>query len=469
MAVTAYYFGVSHEVDAYNLSLAVPVFFASVIGGWLQVGFVGKYINANNKKKRIDASTLRLSTFLSVLSVGLCIFFATVALKGVMIDILVPDEQYETRAAMDRIFLIVTFTLIPTAIVEFLCLVLNCHGKFFSASFSHVVNATASTAILLLWNLSELSLAWSLLFGWFAQLLFIFFAYKKMRLKREIKIQDGIRHVTDILAVMPKILPAAIFINLSQVVLQAFCARLGVGAVSIIGYALKLHVALSQVLIIGVGTVLLPYAADLLSKSNNDKLLGVYRALFRSSLFLAVIILALIQLFGDEAIQLLFQRGQFSSEYTKSVQEQWFFLSLALFPFAISTFIAKIFQAKASAETIVFAAAISFFTTLSVSSFAVYQGSLTILVLSFFASQAAIFVFYLLKFNSIFGSIDGLSGVVKTATHAIFLAFIIYLVDLVIPNGILEVASLDFLFRAISASLLIAVYSFFLFRKFKFY
>ena len=42
-AIIAAALGTSPDVDAYNLGLIAPSFLATVIGSWLQLGFIGRY------------------------------------------------------------------------------------------------------------------------------------------------------------------------------------------------------------------------------------------------------------------------------------------------------------------------------------------------------------------------------------------------------------------------------------------
>ena len=64
MAIIAYTFGLSAQVDAYYLGLAIPSLLALVFGNWLQLTFLGRYTTLLIQEQPASAHTFKITMLL---------------------------------------------------------------------------------------------------------------------------------------------------------------------------------------------------------------------------------------------------------------------------------------------------------------------------------------------------------------------------------------------------------------------
>ncbi len=168
--------------------------------------------------------------------------------------------------------------------------------------------------------------------------------------------------------------------NSAAAIVQFRLAQLGEGVVAAYGYAARLHGALAQVLVIGLGTVLLPHFAGLWSRGETAEIEILFRRLARFTVLIIAIVTPGIILMGETATKLLFQRGVFDAAQTELVSHMWALLSLSLFPFALGTFIAKFCQAVRDASSIFASGVVLFASTWAITWLGAYNDSLNIVV-----------------------------------------------------------------------------------------
>jgi putative peptidoglycan lipid II flippase len=455
-AVIAALFGASIDVDSYNLGVVAPTFIATVIGGWLQIGFVGRYAGLLATGDLGLATAYRTRMLILVLLISLAAAVLCVSQPYRLMMLFLPDTQNSIALTSANALRVTGWTLLPTIVGDFLGLVLNSHGRFFAAALAPLVNAVVSVIALWLWPASDLSaLVWTLLLGNFFQLLVVAISVCSIRIKFSLD-SDAVRgEVLATIAIALPLLPAVIFSNSAAAILQFRSAELGEGAVAILGYASKLHAALSQVIVIGLGTVLLPHFGTLWARNDKDQIVILLRRLTRASILLCSYLCVGIYLMGEPTVGLLFARGAFDIGLAQRVAELWMILSLSLFPFAIGTFIAKFCQALRKSITILLSGAISFAVIWFVSLIGARSSSLPIITLSSTMAFSATAVFWLswlsrtVKTVSIWGDIlGGALRVLVALAPAIVLDLIIQRVDQSAPS-ILEIATRGTLFSLV--------------------
>lgn len=388
--------GVSLQVDGYNLGLVAPTFLATVIGGWLQVGFVGRYAGLVTNGEDELAAAYRSKMLLLVC---LCAaFFSLVCflLPDRIMGLFIPASQEAMAGLAADALTVAGWMLLPIIVADFIGLILNSHGYFFSAAFAPLLNALISVLGLWLWPQIDLqALIWTLLLGAMAQLAFIVWALFRLRLRYAFASRLADSEVAGTLMLALPILPAIMLANSALAIIQFRANELGEGAVSVFGYASRLHFALSQILVMGLGTVLLPHFASLWARNDKEAIIRLIRRLVRVGFLVIAVLTAGVVLMGEDAVALLFGRGQFGAREAAAVSDVWIVLSLGLFPFALGTFIAKLFQAMRHAGAILLSGIISFAVVLLVTHLGAAAGSIEIVGGAIAASAFVVTGFWL--------------------------------------------------------------------------
>ena len=399
-AIMAFLFGASGLVDAYYLALVVPILLSGIIGGWLQVAFVGRYMELCRQPGEASAEAFRSSIGRAILVIGVFASLTIFVARAPLTEILVPASRASARQLTELGIAVGAWSLLPTVLSDFLALILNCHGRFRVAALAPIINALVSALALWLWpkhNLDALLL--TLMLGWFAQLFVMLFAFKRAGLRfiaQHPLVTDDIRGA---LRLALPVLPAVAFSNGTTAVIQMACSRLGEGAVALYGYASRLHGALTQVMIVGISTVLLPHLADLLAERKHEEIIHLFWRIGRVTLLIFAFVLSGVILLGGETIATIFGHGRFDSVMGTDAANAWSILTLSLFPFALSTFFAKLFQAMQQPVLLSLSSLIS----LLVTSLACYVGQATIglngIVAAPLVAQIFVLMFFLICFK----------------------------------------------------------------------
>jgi putative peptidoglycan lipid II flippase len=395
-AIIAAVLGTSLDVDAYNLGLIAPSFISTVIGSWLQMGFIGRYTTLVTTGEVSLAAAYRVRMLAVVL--GLALSFASVCFlfPERIMALFMPNGQTAMIASGAAALKISGLILVPIMLGDFIALILNSHGRFFAAALAPLINALISILGLWLWSSLNLSaLVWTLLLGSLAQCFVVIAALLGMHLSFPVKTSMARGEVRITLMLALPLLPAMMLANSAAAIIQFRMAELGEGMVAIYGYASRLHNALAQVLVIGLSTVLLPHFAVLWSRGEKAEITILFRRLARCTILLVAYLALGIYLMGETATKILFQRGVFDAQQTVQVSWLWTLLSFSLFPFAFGTFIAKFCQAVREGGSILVSGVISFAATWFVSWLGASAASPGIVASSVLASATLVTCFWL--------------------------------------------------------------------------
>jgi putative peptidoglycan lipid II flippase len=393
--------GTSPIVDAYNLGLIAPTFISAVIGSWLQLSFIGRYVSLITANEAVLAAAYRSRMLKLVLSCAL--FFAVLCFSApeLLMALFIPADQSAMIVASAAALKLAGLVLIPVIVGDYLALVLNCHGHFFAAALAPLINALASVLGMWLWpSLDLMALVWTLLIGSLCQILVIIAALAAMPLKFTFKTDAASGEVRTAMVLGLPLLPAMMLGNATAAIIQFRAAQVGEGVVATYGYASRLHGALAQVLIIGLSTVLLPHFAALWSRGDKAGITMLFRRLARCTILVVAYATVGIFLMGETATEILFQRGAFSAQQTLEVSWLWALLSLSLFPQAFGTFIAKFCQAVRDARSLLATGIISFVTAWIVTWFGASVANMDIVISAVavsFLATCCYWIFWLSK------------------------------------------------------------------------
>jgi peptidoglycan biosynthesis protein MviN/MurJ (putative lipid II flippase) len=201
------------------------------------------------------------------------------------------------------------------------------------------------------------------------------------------------------LALASPLLPAMILSNLTGPIIQLQAAQLGEGFVAAYGYASRLHGALSQTLVVGLSTVLLPHLAALWSRGEIPRVVVLFRRLARWTVPVVAYLCIGILLMGETTTKILFQRGAFAAASTEQVGWLWLLLSLSLFQSAFGAFVAKLCQALRGTGAVLASNVILFSVTWIVAHVGVFAASIDIVVCASAAAYLATLFFWLIWLN----------------------------------------------------------------------
>ncbi len=347
LLVVANYFGTGPLLDAYYLGLVIPTFAAAVVAGILQTSFVPVYIRA--KSRADDEVAHRMANFAltwSALTLGGVALLATLA-RGAALMLLASDSSVQTRAELHAAFLPLLWMAPLTSMADCGAMLLNAEGKFAAAASAPLLNIIVGTLVLAgSRELGIYALIWSLLAGLAAQLVVVLLALHgaRIRLRPQLVFPFSIQQALTSVAL--PVLISSILGNLIPAFIQLIAARAGVGAVSAMGYASRLHNAVVQAIVISVSVVLLPHFARLTAEGRKAELRQSLERVFAATLLFFTAAVVLVAASGPRVLGILLQRGNFSAVDAQQVADVWLALTIGLLGATWGIFLARLFQAQ---------------------------------------------------------------------------------------------------------------------------
>ncbi|MDW6020967.1 lipid II flippase MurJ [Mesorhizobium sp. BAC0120] len=430
-AIIAASLGASLDVDAYNIGLIAPTFVSTVIGSWVQVSFVGRYTSLVTLGDERLAAAYRTRMLAIVLTLAAIFASLCFLLPQTILALFMPGIAPGLLATSVDALQVAGWTMLPIILADFIGLILNCHGRFLAAAMAPLFNALVSVAALLLWPTSGLSsLVWTLLLGSVAQLLVVSAALLQLKLRYPIDTRAAKGEVRRTLVLALPLLPAVMLSNAMAPMIQFRAAELGEGAVAVFGYAMRLHWALMQVLVMGLGTVLLPHFAALVSRNEKDEIVSLLRRLARVGMLVTLCLSAVIILMGNAIVDTLLGRGAFDSALGIQVAQIWAVLSLSLFPFAFGTFIAKLGQAMRQVSIILATSVASFLATLIMTKVGGFAHDLVVICIAPTAAVTAATCIWLIWLNRKFYARPVLADIAAAALRSIVVLVIPVFLDI---------------------------------------
>jgi putative peptidoglycan lipid II flippase len=457
-AAMAYLFGTSVEIDAYNLALSLPIFLSSLVTGWLQASFVGAYIDVGENQSAQAARDYRSLAGLITLFLLTAFTIVLFAARQPLSSLLVPQHLGKTHDLTYSALALAPFILVPSAMSDFLALILSCHKRFLAASIAPILNAVVSIAALFAWPAGGLdSLLLSLIFGWLCQMGLLLVVLLRCGLGFVIPVAISLREVKALISLFLPILPAVLFSNGTNLILQSAFVRMGEGFVSTYGYAQRLNNALVQVIVVGLSSVLLPHLAGMLARSERHEIVILFDRIIKSVLAISFIAVVLVALYGADTILMLFGRGKFHQEQANLVNQLWIVLTVATAPFAISTFFAKLFQAVRQPGKLGVSSLISFCVTAATCQIGILTGSYLVIAGALGIAQLFVLAYFGLAFQRELSADLHISRYVSFVMFATALAVVPMSVEMSIRHfGLASQSSVSVLLRG---SLFIAIFA----------
>jgi putative peptidoglycan lipid II flippase len=432
----AHLFGASAELDGYYLALVAPSLIVGVVGGSLQGSFVTAYVRLLKQDDHQRASELvsQLSTLL-ILLLGLLSILLWLGAEPLM-ALLVLTQDTVLLESTTSAFRIVVFILLLNSVADYLALVLNSHKHFSLGAFSPLCNVLLSTGILALWsNGGQDALSYGLIAGAALQVGLLLAGLKRSGIRLSISWPRLSGPLRSVLASAATMALGILFANLNLAVDQMMASLLGQGAVSIIGYANRFNGLIVQLLVVGMGTVLLPHLAEISAVGRKTEIRAIY-ARIASPLAGASAIAAIVVLLASApALAMLLGHGALSRFDIQSIATIWFWYTVGLLPMAWGIFLARYFQATGNLAFITRLAAVSVVANIVINLLLIRPFGLAGLAISTSLVYLLTALVYHRRFAAETGLRLGREGLLISGLGLTVCAFLIWAFPAAIENG----------------------------------
>ncbi len=356
--VIAQYYGASVISDAYFYAYQIPAFALILLGGLggpfhtATIAFFGKAVkdkSAPSTDVNRVMSTFLTATGIFFLILSVLVFFfsdqivAVIAAHG--------SIQLKTLASFQ--LKLMSPIMFIGGLIGIFYGIANVFDEFFFTSLSPVVASACVIAALFLFDKDQYGaiLATATLVGAVGQLLIQLPVF----LRSGFVYKPSFDFFSPSMKKIKEILfPAMIGTTIGQINIYIdmfFASQLEEGAWSAIAYANRIFQFPVGILITSMLVPLFPMFSNFVADKDWDALKKYFRQGVLSLWYFAFPILMLIFLLAQDAIRLLFQRGQFDSHDTFMVTEALFYLSVSIIPYAARDTLTRVFYAFDDSKT----------------------------------------------------------------------------------------------------------------------
>ncbi|HZW63242.1 MAG TPA: lipid II flippase MurJ [Flavobacteriaceae bacterium] len=326
-------FGLSELLDTFYIAALVPGFINEVFLISFKSVFVPNYVAEIKTNKHF--ASFQSTSFLVTVAMGLVFIGIAFLVTDTFLSTFFSGHTASYYSLVKTQFYYLAPCILLWGLISLLGGLLHIDNEFTFSSLHPALTSVAMLICLFFFKeqLQEKVLAVGMLIGCISEFIFLLI----VSLKRKI-IALGIPDFSSVNArLMFKEFPARVsssfLTGLIPVTDQFFAAQLIIGSVAALNYGLKVPALISTLFIIALGNVLLPYFSKLIIDNKEEafrKLFQILKTLFVVLVFICAILLV----FSEFIIDLIFERNAFTSEDTLVVSriQQMFLIGI---PFTI--------------------------------------------------------------------------------------------------------------------------------------
>ncbi len=353
--LTANRFGVSVELDVFNIAYMFPGILVLLLSAALVSAFVPLYLEWLRQSSLQDADShatwlIYLTTLFFAVFTIICFFLGPLVIN--VIGYGFNPEEKQLGAVMVR--LLVLLILIDGAGILFTGILLA-RKKFFHLYVAPIfVNITIISLLLLDIGPGIYSLVWGFLIGVLIKTLYLGVAlHREGFLFRTPLPLDPAKIKTLWFLALP-LLGSELIANANLVVDQAMATMLPAGSVSTLRYAFRINDLPIQVIITAISRAVFPFISEEAAAGNHENLKNLYKYSLIFLGFLTIPITCFVVLFSDDIVTLLLKRGAFDLEATAQTAGALSCYSIGLFFYAYTFVNGSFFAALKSTKTLLY-------------------------------------------------------------------------------------------------------------------
>lgn len=349
----ANYYGTSYIVDAYNVSISIPgIIFAGILGA-VATSFVPLFSRKMEQEGEIQANlftsqTINILTLVSVISSIIGIIFSDqiiwIFAHGFV------DDPATFAIASFYVKVTFSFTLFTTTAGIFDAY-LKYKNVFLSTTIAgYSVSFFAMIFVVVSYHTSPYYLIFGIFIGNMVRFFIILFIarHKGYRHKWDFHVSGTVKEIF-YLAIPVFIGSTAGQIN--TFVNRALATRLPEGSVAAISYSDLLIGLITGVTTTVVATILYPKLAQAFSLKDMDRFSGIYNSGINILLIISIPLSIGAMLYGQDIIQIVYERGAFDLNATELTAKAFFFYSMGLVFMALNPFLIQTFYSMHNTRT----------------------------------------------------------------------------------------------------------------------
>lgn len=339
--VIAWRFGTEDTLDAFLIAFTIPSFLATVVAGPLSNAFIPAYIRVKEHKGRETAQKL----FAGTLFYGFALLAAITIITAIAAPLYLPLIASGFSAKKLEISFHLLRATAPfilfSGISTILSAVLNAEERFTTAALAPILTATTCIFFLLVfpaWGV--FGLAAGLISGAVLEIVLLGVTLYRQRISFHLKkLYSFDAHLRELASQYVPMVAAALLICSAIPVDQSMAAMLLPGSISALNYGNRVTLSILTLIATALNTAVMPYFSKMLAGGDWAGISNTYKRYIQLILSVTIPLAGLFTVFSEPLIQLLYQRGSFTSEDTRIVAQIQAFYALGI-PFYLGDILA---------------------------------------------------------------------------------------------------------------------------------
>ena len=317
----AAWFGTGAAIDAFLIALLVPTFVVNVLAGSLSASFLPTFIRVYRNKGLDGAQKVLTGVITGFLFFGFILSVILIVFTPLYLPALCSGFSPEKLKLAQMIL----YALVPIILLKGLSTicagVLNALDNFALAAILPILGPLAAIFFIFTvgTSLGIFALVIGTILGFGLEAFFIGAAI----IKRKFSIRPRlIQFDSDLRIVTGQFLPmiaGSIIMGSTEIVDKGMAAALAPGSVAALNYGNKIIAAVMTLATTAIGTAVLPYFARMVAEKDWKNIRSTLRFYLTIIFGIGMPAAILIYAFSDSIVNIIFQRGSFTTEDTAIV------------------------------------------------------------------------------------------------------------------------------------------------------
>lgn len=333
--IVASRFGTSDAIDAFLVALMVPAFIATLVSGSFNAALIPTYIQVREKFGK--AATERLLGNVIIWNIALLSLITIAVIAGAPLYLHYLAIGFDA-AKLDltfRLLCIIAPLILVSGIVTIWGAVLNAGEKFALAAIVHLITPLITIILLLVArNLGVFSLANGLLLGAILEGCCLGWFLRKQGVNIIPTLSKSDDHLRQVFNQYLPMIAGSLLMNSAPIIDQSMAASLSSGSVAALNYGNRIVALPITLLTTALSTALVPYFSKMVAKQDWQGIIHTLKRYLILCLGVTVPAALIFFYLSVPITQLIYQRGQFSTQDTALVSQIQSMYSLQL-PFYV--------------------------------------------------------------------------------------------------------------------------------------
>lgn len=311
-------YGVSELLDTYLIAALIPTFVQNVFLNSYSSVFIPNFVLEKRDSK--NTGGFLTTSFIITVSISLIMMGVIYIFIDNYLESLFPGHEIQYYQLIKTQLWIILPSILFWGTSSLISGLLMVENEFLYSSLNAIF-VPVFTIILLLFfqtQLQERTLALGLLLGSIASFIYLVI----LGIKKNVLVLKGpdfkSKNIRILLSQIPAKISSSLINGVNPMVDQYFSAQMAIGAIAALNYGYKIPMVVIGLVSAPIGNTLLPYFSKK-AIEGQKKLYEYLKRVLRAGLGLMGIIAIILILVSKLIIQILFERGAFSSDNTLEV------------------------------------------------------------------------------------------------------------------------------------------------------